>query len=316
MNFEKRFADILSVISPEISNSLMKLHVNIKKQVCEIRLRVNCPVALSTYNGVRYLSRLGEAEDHPSNMSHIVSRMDIAQSFKMICGYSIYSFQNEIKNGFITVKNGHRVGIVGTAVMEKDKILTIKDISSLNYRIAREIKGVGKPIVDSLFKADTIQGAIIAGPPASGKTTVLRDIAALLSGGYLGRYIKTAVVDERGEIGAVYLGQPGNDLGVCCDILNGYPKDEGIMIALRCLSPDIIICDEIGTEKEVYAVKSGLNAGVPVITTIHANTLEDILNRPQSMSLISTGAFSDIVLLEGARNPGIIKDYIKVSDVI
>ena len=317
MNYERRFDEIISVISPEIGTALMKLPAEIKQNTFEIRLRIGCPVALTTNTEILYLTNRGTVENFINNESCIASKKDVSESFKMLCGYSIYSFQDEIKNGFITIKNGHRVGIAGTAVVQNGSIFTVKDVSSLNYRIARQIKGVASPIVDRLFgDSGIIEGTIIAGTPSSGKTTILRDLAALLSDGYLGRYIKTAVVDERGELGAVYLGQAGNDMGASCDILNGYPKDEGIMIALRCLSPEVIVCDEIGTQKEVEAVESGVNAGVPIITTVHADSIAALQKRPQSRALLATGAFSYIVMLEGAKNPGIIKEYIKVSDIL
>lgn len=316
MDFEKRFNDVLSVISPRISSILRNLSPEIKENIFEIRLRMDCPVALSSPQGVLYLSQSGNIDENPGQDSCIAEKFDIIESFKMVCGYSIYSFQNEIKNGFVTIRNGHRVGIAGTAVIENGCISTIKDVSSLNYRIARQISGIAAPIIDTLVKEDGLSdGIILAGPPSSGKTTMLRDLASMLANGHSGETLKTVVVDERGELGAVYLGRAGNDLGLSCDILNGYPKDEGILIALRCLSPDVIICDEIGTDKEVDAVQSGVNAGVPIITTVHAQHASQLLKRPQTKALLSTGAFSNIVMLKDAKNPGSISEFIKVSDL-
>lgn len=315
MDFEKRFNDLLSVISPNISGILGRLSSEIKKNIYEIRIRIGCPVALSTNKGIMYLSKISQIESRPSSDCYIASKSDISESFRMVCGYSVYSFQNEIKNGYITVKGGHRIGIAGTAVIENDSVLTVKDISSLNYRVARQVQGIAKPIADRLFGMNKpICGAIIAGCPSSGKTTILRDLASLLSGGYLDRFVKVVVIDERGELGAVYLGKPENDMGICCDILNGYPKDEGIMIALRCLAPDLIICDEIGTSKEVEAVQAGANSGVPIITTVHADSKASLFSRPQIKALLATGAFTNIVMLEGKSSPGIVREFIKVSD--
>jgi len=160
-----------------------------------------------------------------------------------------------------------------------------------------------------------ICSALIAGMPASGKTTLLRDLTRQLADGEVFDYRRVCVIDERGEVGAVYYGSAQNDLGVTCDILDGYPKSEGIMIALRALSPDIILCDEIGGEQDVLALQSGVNAGVIFIATIHADSIAQLKRRPQFEALMKTGAFQKIVLLKDRDSPCSIKQIIDVEEL-
>jgi len=213
------------------------------------------------------------------------------------------------------MKGGHRAGICGSAVVEEGEIVNIKDISSINIRIARSLSGVADAFLKMMANKQ-IKGVLLAGPPSSGKTTILKDIAKQLAGGYYGYNVKVAVVDERGELGAVYAGESKNDLGISCDVLDGYPKAQGMMQAIRCLSPDLIICDEIGTEQEARAVESCLNAGVRVIASVHAAGKEELRNRPSVRRLLATGAFDSIVLLKGRGAPGVIKAVYRAADLL
>lgn len=159
-------------------------------------------------------------------------------------------------------------------------------------------------------------GLLIGGPPSSGKTTILRDLARQLSSGVRGNIRKVAVVDERGEIAGTYMGVPENDLGCCCDVLDGYPKAEGILLAVRTLSPDVVICDEIGSESEVDAVEQGLNTGVTMIASIHAGDAKELIRRKQAQKLLRTGAFETIAMLQKSYGPGGLSGIYKVGDLL
>lgn len=214
---------------------------------------------------------------------------DIDEIFKKLCNYSVYSFQEQLKNSFVTFPGGHRVGIASSAVLKNGEVMGVKDISSLNLRIAREFKNCSKDIYEIIKESS--KGALIVGPPLSGKTTVLRDLARIFS-----VENKVTIVDERFEIAACSEGKAGLDIG-SCDVMSGFSKPEGISRAVRCLSPNVIICDEIGTFKEAKAINEALNSGVKVIASIHASSEKEILKKPQILWLLYSGAFEKIVIL-------------------
>ena len=191
----------------------------------------------------------------------------------------------------------------------------MRDISSINIRIARQVYGCASGVLQAVGK-NLRDGVLVAGAPSSGKTTILRDIARQLSSGLCGDVRKVAVVDERGELAGTYRGVPQNDLGPCCDVLDGYPKGEGILQAIRSLSPEFIICDEMGGLADVEAAAQGLNAGVGMISSVHAGSVRELLRRQQALSLLHTGAFGYVVLLEGSREPGRVAGVYKAGDLL
>ncbi len=273
---------------------------SIQKEITrEVRVICGCPLQIVDKNGTRYVTSEGKLGFKPDNRCYIVTKNDVEESFRRICGYSLHTHQNDIRNGYITLKGGHRAGICGTAVLDGSSVTTVKDISSINIRIARQITGICEKILPSWVVNDT-RSLIIAGPPCSGKTTLLRDVARTLSAS--GK--RVSVVDERGELSAVFQGLPQNDLGNCCDVLNYYPKPFGIMTALRVMSPDVIVCDEIGGYEEAQQIKSGLNCGVRFILTAHCFDGETFFRRPQINELLESKEFSCVAFLKGGTNVG------------
>jgi stage III sporulation protein AA len=287
----------------------LNLPLKIKARVQEIRLRAGRPVMLSLPEGPVFVTKQGLPTFTQCGALLYAQKSDIDEAFRMICDCSVHSHQREIQNGFVTLHGGHRAGICGTAVTQNNTVSNIRDISSINIRIARDIAGAANEVVAALTSGGKIAGSLIIGPPGCGKTTILRDLARILSTGtQLTRMMRVAIVDERGEIAATFQGQPQNDLGPCCDVLDGYPKGEGIMQAVRCLSPDVVICDEIGGEDDERAVEMSLNAGVAVIASAHAASMRELMMRPQTARLVSTGAFKKAVRLKGRECPGTIAE--------
>lgn len=283
------------------------LPLKIKAQAQEIRLRAGRPVVISLPDGPLFVTQSGEPAFTLQTGLLCAGKASIDEAFRIICDCSVHSHQREIRNGFVTLRGGHRAGICGTAVIDGDDVTNIRDISSINLRVARDIAGAASETAQLLLNHGSVLGAIIFGPPGCGKTTVLRDLARQLStGSHGGRLFRVAVIDERGEIAATYQGVPQNDLGPCCDVLDGYPKGEGIMQAVRCLSPDVIICDEIGGEEDEKAVEMSLNAGVTVIASAHAGSIEELMSRPQTSRLMASGAFKRAVRLSGREKPGVV----------
>ncbi|MDR1241052.1 MAG: stage III sporulation protein AA [Oscillospiraceae bacterium] len=310
----KNISDFLSVtanICCGIRDSLNKISDTIKETAQEICLRSGRIAMVLTPNESYFLDEDGGLSQKSNQKGLIVSSVDLNETLKSICNFSIYSFQNQIKNSFITMRGGHRAGICGTAVINQGEIINLAEISSINFRIAREFMGCSEKIFEK-FGFD-LGGTLIAGPPASGKTTILRDIARKISSENLnGKFIKTVVIDERREIASCYGGVPQKDVGFS-DVLADFPKGEGILRAARTFSPEIIICDEIGNLSDAEAVREVLNSGVGIIASVHAKTPEEIANSNRISPILNSGAIKRVILLENRGKPGIIKDYYVVN---
>ena len=307
----KAFDSAVEILSEDIRTVLKNIPDSKKSTIQEIRIRVNKPLALSDGATTIFTDIDGKIMYTMGEKAFRVSQRGIYDTFRRICDYSVYSRQDEIKNGYITVKGGHRVGLCGTAVLTEGKISALNDISSMNVRIARQVFGVSEEIINHLYPFE--RGILIAGMPSSGKTTLLRDLARSLSLGIGCHITRTAVIDERGELSGTYSGTAYNDMGLC-DILNGYPKGEGIIHAIRAMSPQVIICDELGTNEDCKLVSQGFNAGAVVIASIHAGNYEELMRRKQAVELLETGAFGSIVILESSNRPCKIAKFVKLGE--
>lgn len=309
-----RFETAVSFTGPRIKRLLADLPENIKSQTQEVRLRCSRPLILSGLFGNAFVFDGGRIGFVYSKSAYTVTVDDMEECFHCVCGYSVHTHQSSICKGFVTVKGGHRVGITGTAVCAGGEITAVREISSINIRISKEYKGIATGLF-SAVKNLSNKSTIIAGAPSSGKSTVLRDLARLMSGEE-GGYFKTVIIDEREEIAACSNGVPGNDVGISCDVLSAYPKKEAVLIALRSMGPDNIFIDEIGSFEEVRAIEEGLNSGVDFFLTVHASSKEDLLRRPQIKYLLDTKAFGAVALLSGRDKPSVIKEIISAGELI
>lgn len=284
--------EIICYFSGNIGAAVRKLSDGFFDEIQEIRLRVNRPAAVSVKNLIRYITADGQLTYNPE-FGVIADSRDLQKTFEAVCQYSVHSFQREITEGFVTVRGGHRVGICGTSVIRENSVENIKNISSLNFRIAREVKGCGEELYNKIFGGG-LCSVLIAGAPGSGKTTMLRDLARILGGRY-----KTAVIDERGELAAVMNGVPQNDVGINTDVFDGYSKPLGIMTALRVMSPQIIICDEIGSEEDFKALYQAANSGVYVAATIHSADMDELRRKGIALDI-----FDSVAVLAGCESLG------------
>ncbi len=311
MNFkEENFDSAVNILSPLLKSKLINLNCVIKSDTYEIRLRAGKPILLFGKYGYLFLKKNGDTSTVADENCYIGNPEIISDTFNRLCCYSVYSHIESIVNGYITFQGGHRAGITGTAVVNhKGEITSVRDISSVNIRIARQIKGAADGIIKIIgYEADSV---IIAGPPSSGKTTVLRDYIRQLSD----RMNKICLIDERQEIACMSGIVCQHDVGINTDVLNNYPKDKGIMIALKTMSPDIIALDEIGDKDEIKGIVKGVNSGVRFVATVHASDYNDLLKRTQVKDILDTGAFSKIVLLKNSLTPGEIEGIYDVSEV-
>lgn len=303
----------LSINLREMIKSISRDNVNIE----EIRLRSLKPLIVNSNNkDYFYNTRLNKLDLNMDN-PYIVSKDDIEQTFQIMCKYSIHSFIDDIKKGFITLRGGHRVGIVGKTIIEDGQVKNIKHISSLNIRISREVLGCSDKVLKHIIKGkDKINNTLIISPPQCGKTTLIRDIVRNISNGneeFLFSGMKVALIDERNEISGSYLGVPQMDVGIRTDVIETCPKDIGIMMLLRSMSPNVIVTDEIGNMDEIKALYTALNGGVSLITTVHGDSIDDIRNRKELSNLLDSELFKKVIILSSKKGPGTIE---KIYDLV
>lgn len=302
MENEKRFDDVLYAFPERISKLLSNLSVCVKQNTSEIRLRAGLPLALTVNGETVFVRENSVTQFFISSDLFKVTNNDLEETFKRLCNNSVYAHENELKNGFIAMRNGCRAGVCGN--LKEDGFM--QKISSVNIRIAREIKGCANQIL----KNYTCGGLLIAGPPCSGKTTVLRDLIRQISNGATGRIKRVCVIDSRFEIS----GNNVNDLGVASDVLPCEDRSMGIEIALRTMFPDVIAFDEIGNIAELNSVSNSFNSGVDIITTAHVGKKEELIFRNVTYSLLKSGAISTIALLPQIHG-GEIKMY-KTEEIL
>ena len=294
---ETIFKELLDYFPLKIKSALGKISKRVIQNITEIRFRSGRPVSLTLNAENVYVSKDGDVCFLLQNGLLTVSEEEMEQIFANICEHSVYAFAEQIKEGFISVKNGCRVGIAGTAVYDNNVLTGFKNISSLNFRIAAEYPDIALPIIN-----DIKGGLIIAGPPASGKTTLLRDVVRLVSYGIHTERKRIALIDSRGEIAAVKGNIPTNDIGPLTDVITSCEKAKGVEIALRTLNPEIIAFDELSSLQEVKMLDEGFFAGADIITTVHLSSLEDLYKRTAARELIMRGIVENICFLGGVLN--------------
>lgn len=289
---------------PEILREKIK-QININN-IEEIRIRTAKPVILKNNTEEKLVD-------------YITSSETVLQILQKICDNSLYSYQNQICEGFITIKKGHRVGITGNAVIKDGKVITLSYISSLNFRIARQILDCSNKALKYILNNNKIWNTLIVSPPGLGKTTLLKDIIRKISNGIPEMNFKgitCSVVDERGEISATYKGISQNDLGIRTDVIDNIPKALGMKMLIRSMSPKVIIADEIGSKEDIEAIEYAVSSGVNGIFTAHGESLEQIKENPILNQLILKKYIDKILILDNQRNIHLVYDKINQREAV
>lgn len=291
--------DILAYLPERIRVAILAQPPAVLDGVEEVRLREGRPLSLVLSGSDSFLPVA-------------VSRDDLDRCVSLISRNSVYAFEEEMRQGFLTLPGGHRVGLAGKVVLEAGRPRTVHPITGLNFRVSRALAGVAEPVLPALVdrRAGRLRHTLVISPPGAGKTTLLRDLARLASEGHpkLGlQGQKVTIIDERSELAGSFQGCAQLDVGPRTDVLDGCPKAEGIMLALRSLSPQVIVTDEIGRPEDARAVEEAVNGGATVLASAHGADLTDLARRPTMASLMGGAVFERVITLTRRGRPGVVR---------
>ena len=286
-----KYKQIMNILSNDVKSVLEyeNLHFDYLQ---EIRLRAGYPVIL-LYAGKEKILPMKATE------------RIIRETLEYVSNYSLYAYENELKQGFITIEGGHRVGMAGQVLIENGRVKNLKYISSLNIRVSHEIIGCADKLFPYITNNKQMFHTLIISPPRCGKTTLLRDMIRQISDG--NEYVQgctVGVVDERSELAGCYQGVPQNQMGMRTDVLDGCPKAEGMLMLVRSMSPQVIAIDEIGDPEEVQAIKYAMYCGCKMIATVHGESLEDLQRKPLLEQMIREQCFERYVVLSNRKRVG------------
>lgn len=299
-------AELTKVFAKSIQDLLSKIPIDFRL-LQEIRLRINGPLILNYDDQEIFVTKDGSVSENVEK-AYLVNKRELMETMEYIGNYSLYAYEDEIRQGFITIQGGHRVGIAGKTIIDEEKVKSIKYISFINVRLSHEIKGCANSVIPYIRNKSDIYHTLIISPPRCGKTTLLRDIIRQISDGtdlWKGRTV--GVIDERSEIGGCYLGIPQNDLGIRTDVLDCCPKAEGMMMMIRSMSPNVICVDEIGDYRDIHAIESVIHCGCKLIASVHGSSIEDIKKKPLLQKLVQERVFERYIILDGQKKTGTIQ---------
>ncbi len=289
----RRYEQAAELLPPRLRRLAMELPDAAKERAEELRLRTGRPLTVLTDEG--------ELSVAPADRDALVTGDDLERMVAGVTEFSRYASVETLRQGFLTVRGGFRLGVCGSVVLRDGAVCNVKDFTSLALRIVRERIGVGAEVAERLFDgAGRFQSTLLLSPPGGGKTTLLRDIVRCLSlGGEERRALRVAVVDERSELAVSYQGRAQTELGNHTDVLDGCPKAIGIPMVLRAMTPQVIAVDEITSSSDVAAMCAAANCGVGLLATIHAASVGELARKPLWRELLAAEVFSRAVVIEG-----------------
>jgi stage III sporulation protein AA len=303
------WSQVLRFFPPTVREVLARVAERVRPQIMEIRFRNNQPIELCGDRQSAWVAATGELLAEPGR-AVTFSPEDLQTIVNSLTAASFYALEERISQGYLALPGGHRVGLAGQTVCELGEIRLIRNVSSINFRIAKAVRGIARPLLSLLARDGRLCQTLLVGPPAAGKTTLLREIIREVSNGapqcgLSGQ--RVGLVDERSEIAGSFLGTPQLDVGRRTDVLDGCPKKAGVYLLLRALNPQLIATDEIGGREDFQVLEDILNTGVSFIATAHAQNFPEALDRPGLRPLLEAGMVERVVVLSNRLGVGTIE---------
>ncbi len=315
MNMYTSFAvnwreDILPLMPGRAAAALRALPAALADRLTEVRMGAGRPLTVCDCQRDWFLAGDGQSTTPAGALTLTADESrDLLQS---LTRYSAYAYEEELRNGFLTLRGGYRVGVAGRAVLRGGALSGFGAATSFCIRIPRELRGVAADLYGAVRTAYGIRNTLVVSPPGMGKTTLLRDLTRMLSCGHAGHSgLRTCVVDERSELGG---GERRFDLGCRTDVLDGCPKAQGILLALRSLGPQLLVTDEVGRAEDAVALQEALNCGVGVLASAHGAGPEDLHNRTALRALLEGGFFGLFIILDGSRGVGGVTAVVRAGE--
>lgn len=295
----KRIESVLNILPVQIREGVLDEGLEFGK-LQEIRMRIGQPLLLRYGGEERSLRKMFAARITPD---------EINETVQYAANYSLYAYEQEMRQGYLTIEGGHRVGMAGQVILDGGMIRNLRYVSSVNIRIAHEIPGCADKALPYLIRDGDVLNTLIIAPPGCGKTTLLRDMIRQISSGARGLEGRNVgVVDERSEIGGSYLGVVQNDLGSRTDLLDACPKAEGMMMLVRSMGPQVIAVDEIGSMEEVQILKYAMCCGCRMLATVHGASLQEIRGKPMFQDFFTQKLFQRYLVLKHVKQPGLVEE--------
>lgn len=305
--------EIFPYLPGEVRSLISGLESSALSEMEEIRLRAGRPLSVGLGGCDMYVNRFGGLSVTPEK-AYLVTENDLTRAVSAVTDNSLYALEEELRRGYITLPGGHRVGLAGRTVLDHGEIRMLTNISGCAFRVARQVHGVGRAVIGRIAdQGGGPRSTLIISPPRCGKTTLLRDLTRLFSIGYRSPGRNVVVIDERSEIAGCYHGIPQLDVGPRTDVLDACPKSQGMIMAVRSLSPELIVTDELGRPEDIAAIEECINAGVKILATAHGASLEEVSGRPGMRSILSSSSFAAAVVLSRAKGPGTLERIIQLS---
>ena len=281
----REFEQAAAVLPPELRQQALALPAQEREQAEELRLRCGWPMAAVFPEG-----------EVPLGGRKLVTQ-DLELLLEIASRASVHAVLAQLREGYLTIEGGHRLGLCGTAVLENGQMRNLRSLSSVSIRIARQHPGAALPLLSDLMEGGRLCSTLIAAPPGMGKTTLLRDLVRCISDGDGTPPLRVGLADERGEVAALYGGVPQLRVGRRTDVIEGCPKAQGAMLLLRAMNPQVLAMDEITAPEDVGALLTATGCGAVLLATAHGEG-DELTRRPLYRTMLEERIFQRVVSIQ------------------